>query len=110
MNMLKEFFRDRLISAGLWSPRSPSLISPIFSYNTAFTHSCLCLASPLARTFICLCLCAKELFSHAYEYSPVRTHYANRHSSPLTRVRKTASRVSAMNGEANDATNDESNI
>ncbi len=72
---------------------------------TAFTHSCSCLASPLAWTFVRLYLCAKELFSHAYEYSHVRTHNANRHSSCLTRVRKTAFSANATNGGANDATN-----
>ncbi len=79
-------------------------------YNTTFTHLCACLTSPLARTFVCLCLCAKELFSHAYEHSHVRTHNANRHLSPLTRVWKTASRASATNGKANDAMNDDANM
>ncbi len=32
------------------------------------------------------------------------------HSSPLTRVRKTALRASTTNGEANDATNDDANM
>ncbi len=35
---------------------------------------------------------------------------ANRHSSPSTRVQKTASRASAVNGKANDAINDEANM
>ncbi len=83
---------------------------PVWEHNTAFTHSCLCLASPLARTFVCFCLFTNELSSHAYEHSYVRTHNANRHSSPLTRVQKTASRASATNGEANNATNDEANM
>ncbi len=78
--------------------------------NTTFTHSCLLLASPLARTFVCLCLRANELFSHAYEHSYVHTHNANEPFVPLTRVGKTASRASATKGEANDTTNDEANM
>ncbi len=84
---------------------------PILCYShIAFTHLCSCLASSLARTFVCLCLCAKKLFSHVYEHSHVRTYNANRHSSPLTRVRKTASRASATNGKANDTMDDEANM
>ncbi len=74
--------------------------------NSAFTHLCSYLASLFARTFVCLRLCAKELFSHAY----VHTRNVNRHSSPMTRVQKTASRASATNGQPNDATNDETNM
>ncbi len=77
---------------------------------TTFTHSCSCLASPLVWTFVRLCLCAKELFSHAYEHSHVHTHNANCHSFSLTRIWKTASRGSTTNGETNDATNDEANM
>ncbi len=39
---------------------------------TAFTHSCSWLTSALAWTFVRLCLCVKQLFSHAYEHSYVR--------------------------------------
>ncbi len=67
-------------------------------------------ASPLAQTFVCLCLIANELSSHAYKHSHVCTHNANHHSSPLTYVQKTTSRASATNGEANDAMNDEVNM
>ncbi len=56
-----------------------------------------------------LSLC-ERMFSHAYEHLHVRTHNSNRHSSPLTRVRKTASRASATNGEANNAPNDKTNM
>ncbi len=71
------------------------------NYFAAFTYSCSCVTSPLAQTFVCLCLCAKELFSHTYEHVNVCTHNTNRHSSLLTRVRKTASRASATNKQKN---------
>ncbi len=92
MYVLAKFFKDRIISF------------------TAFTHSCSCLASPLARTFVCLCLCANNEYSHVYKHSHVRTHNINRHLSPLTRVRKTALSAGATNGEANNLTNDKANM
>ncbi len=46
----------------------------LWQYYTTFTHSCMRLASQLARTFVCLCLYTNELFSHAYEYLYVRIH------------------------------------
>ncbi len=69
------------------------------SSDTAFTHLCSCLASPFARTFVCLCLCENELFSHA------RTRNANHHSSPLTHVLPHLH--IRVNGEANSEANDE---
>ncbi len=81
----------------------------LISY-TACTHSWSCLAPPLAQTFVCLCLCANELFAHVWMFVHVN---ANEPFSPFVLFglcSKTASRSSATNGEANEATNDEANM
>ena len=41
MNLLKEFFGDRVISKDVWPPRSPDLNPPDFTYGEQQNLQCI---------------------------------------------------------------------
>ncbi len=91
----------------------------LFAYTSTVCFVCIfafvyrCGHGLVLHLHICARASPRHLHELSYSSVSVRMNYSrntNRHSSSLTRVRKTVSRASATHGKTNDATNDEANM